>query len=269
MGKGKLDKKVKEVVKKLKKFKGVVVAFSGGVDSSVVLALAKKALGDNVLAVTVDSPVTPPWELKEAVKIANLLGVKHLVVRVNELEEVPGFAGNPRDRCYLCKKFRFSLLKRLAAEKGFNAVLDGTNLSDLGEYRPGLRALKELGVISPLLEARLGKSESREVARFLGLPNYDKASNACLATRFPYGCKLTVEKLRRVAEAERFLREELGVKVVRVRDHGDLARIEVGREERKVFFNEDVMDLVARKLKDLGYRFVTLDLEGYRFGSFD
>jgi len=265
--KKRLKLKINDIVKKLQKKKSVVVAFSGGVDSSVVAALTHKALGEKALAVTVDSPLLPPDELKEAEKIAQQIGIRHKVIKMNELT-VPGFAANPDNRCYLCKKFRLNTIKKLAEKNKFKVIVDGTTVSDLSEYRPGLKASKEMDAYSPLLEAGLMKDDIRVIAGFLGLPTANKPSSPCLASRVPYGEKLTLEKLGRVAAAESYIKKLTGVKTLRVRDHNGLARIEVDSDERKIF-NENVMDKIARKLDEFGYKFVTLDLHGYRPGRFD
>lgn len=263
-----LEKKIGEIQKKLKRKGSAIVAFSGGVDSSVVAALAYKALKDRALAVTVDSPLLPSGELEDAGRIAAKIGINHVVIQSNELE-IPRFKNNPPNRCYLCKRFRFGKLREMAEEMGFQTVIDGTNLSDLGDYRPGLRAMKEEGVYSPLLEAGLSKEDSRSIAKLLHLPTADKPASACLASRIPYHSELTLNRLKRIASAENYIKKVANVKVVRVRDHGDLARIEIGRHERKKFFNDKLLDKVTQKLQKLGYRYVTLDLMGYRFGSFD
>jgi len=262
-----LKLKMSEIVKKLRKKKSVIVAFSGGVDSSVVAALAHKALGEKALAVTVDSPLLPPNELKEAEKTARQVGIRHRVIKMNELT-IPGFAVNPNNRCYLCKKYRLNAIKKLAEKNKFKVIVDGATLSDLSEYRPGLKASREMGVYSPLLEAGLMKRDVRIIAGFLGLPTANKPSSPCLASRVPYGERLTLERLSRIAAAESYIKKLTGVKSLRVRDHNGLARIEVGRSERRLF-DENSMDKIAEKLKKLGYRFVALDLEGYRPGSFD
>jgi uncharacterized protein len=247
----------------------VVAAFSGGVDSSVVLAAAARALGPSrVYAVTADSPTYSRTELEWAKRVAGLLGVNHVIIGTNELDD-ENFASNPPIRCYYCKKELAQRLKEVAERVGAKVVVDGTNSEDLGGHRPGYLAFKEEGVRSPLAELGFTKSDIRQVARLLGLPNWDKPSMACLASRIPYGQRITLERLKRIEAAEEAVRALTGARQVRVRDHGDIARIEVGRGERRLLFSEEVMDEVARRLKQLGWRYVALDLEGYRSGSMD
>ncbi|RLE57319.1 MAG: ATP-dependent sacrificial sulfur transferase LarE [Thermoprotei archaeon] len=247
----------------------IIIAFSGGVDSSVVLKVAILALGlNNVIAVTCTSPLQPPEDLEWARKVASSLGVRHVMIEVNVLND-PEFIRNTPDRCYHCKKMLIRSMKEVATRFGAIAVVDGTNASDLKLRRPGYRALLEENVKSPLAEVGVTKDEVRELARALELPNWNRPSMACLATRIPYGEAITLERLRRIAKAERIVKELTGVAQIRVRDHGYIARIEVGRDERWKFFNCEVMDRVARELMKLGYRYVTLDLLGYRSGSMD
>ncbi|MEM1538634.1 MAG: ATP-dependent sacrificial sulfur transferase LarE [Candidatus Nezhaarchaeales archaeon] len=250
-------------------FKGrgkVAVLLSGGVDSSVVTAAAKRALGDAAVAITVRSITLPPDELEAAKNIANLLGVKHVVIDHDELKD-PEFVKNPPNRCYYCKKGMLVRVKEAVKGLEVEQVVDGTNADDLKGYRPGALALLEEGVRSPLAELGIGKSMVRRLAKSLNLPNADKPSMACLASRFPYNQPLNLEALVRVAKAELKVRELVGVKQVRVRDHAGVARIEVGRDERKLFFNELLMDAIYQHLKALGFIYVTLDLAGYREGS--
>ena len=261
---------LRRLLEDLQRRGSLLVSFSGGVDSSVVAYLAYKALKDNSLAVTIKSPLTPSGEIEDAKKVAKEIGIKHLIVPFNELK-IPGFNGNPPNRCYLCKKARFRFLKKLAAEKGFRTVADGTNLDDLKEYRPGNKALKEEGIYSPLAAHGLGKRQVREIASTIGLSVASKPSNTCLATRFPYGCSLDLESLRRVDLAEAYLKRKFELKKLRVRSHGNLARIEISKDELEGFLErlrEARKSLIA-KFRRLGFTYITLDLEGYRLGSFD
>ncbi len=241
-----------------------LVAFSGGVDSSLALAVAARALPTNkVLAVTSNNETYLPSELELASGFAESLGVEHLVVNTRELDN-PNYASNPTNRCYFCKSTLYSDLNRLAEEKGYACVVDGANKDDEGDYRPGRKAAKELGVVSPLSVAGVGKAEVRELAQYLGLPSWDKPALACLSSRFPYGQEITPEKLTQVARAEEFLRGE-GFRQVRVRHHGEIARLEVGAEELDRAFS--MREEISNELKDAGFLYVTLDLAGYKSGS--
>ncbi|KAB2928718.1 MAG: ATP-dependent sacrificial sulfur transferase LarE [Candidatus Contendobacter sp.] len=243
----------------------VAVACSGGLDSSLLLAAARVALGDRVLALTVATPYMVGGEIAAAKELTAQLGVRH---RVLELPMPNEIAHNPPDRCYRCKLTLFAELKSVAAEEGFTWLADGSNRDDLADYRPGMRALRELDIRSPLLEARLGKAEIRRYARALNLPVWDKPASACLLTRLPHGTEVRFELLRRVETAESALRA-LGFGTVRVRCHGDLARIEVDRAERARLLDEAVAEQVVAALTGCGFRYVTLDLQGYRMGSFN
>ncbi len=242
----------------------VVVAYSGGVDSTLLLKAALDRLGpERVLAITATSPVQPQWEQEEAIALARELGVEHLLVESSELDD-PDFVANSPDRCYFCKRGRFSALTDIAHERGFAHVVDGSNSDDLGDHRPGMRAAAELKVRSPLMEAGLTKADIRAISRALGLPTWDKPSLACLASRFPYGRAITAEELRQVDQAETFLRD-LGLGQLRVRHHRDTARIEVRPEDFPVLLSN--REKIVTRLRELGYVYVTLDLAGYRSGS--
>jgi uncharacterized protein len=240
------------------------VAFSGGVDSSFLCYAAAAALGGKALAVTVLSPMLPKSERDSAAETARLIGIDHIFIEENAIgEEV---AANSRERCYFCKKLEFAAVIDAAARRGIRTVLDGSNLDDLGDYRPGLKALEELGVLSPLREAGLTKAEIRELSRRFKLPTWDKPAFACLASRIPYGERINREKLRRVERAEEALRSR-GFRQFRVRSHGDLARIEVAPEERRLFFDEALLDSISRTLKGCGFIYVAFEAEGYAMGN--
>ena len=242
----------------------VMVAYSGGVDSSLVAWMAHAVLGERLLSVTVRSPVESPEETRKAIELAELVGFRHEVIDIHELEN-PRFAANPPDRCYLCKLMRFQALHTLSASQSPTPILvDGSNADDMGDYRPGMRALAELGVRSPLREAGLTKAEVRTLSYSLGLPNWDKPAAPCLATRFPYGTRLVTKAIQKVGEAEAYL-YALGLHAVRVRVHGDLARIEVQPTEFSTVLEQ--RQQIAGHLRQLGYAYVALDLLGYRTGS--
>jgi len=241
-----------------------LVAFSGGVDSSLALAVAARALPkERVLAVTSNNETYLPSELEGAEALALSLGVEHLVVNTRELDD-PNYASNPTNRCYFCKSTLYSDLARISSEKGYACVVDGANKDDEGDYRPGRKAARELGVISPLSLSGVSKLEVRELARYLGLRSWDKPALACLSSRFPYGQEITPEKLAQVAQAEEFLRSR-GYAQVRVRHHGEIARLEVGAEEMERAFAE--RQEISTELKDAGFLYITLDLTGYTSGS--
>ena len=242
---------------------GLAVAFSSGVDSTLLLKVAHQELGERVVAVTARSHSFPKREQDEAAAFCRVEGIRQVVVDLEELA-IPGFCQNPPNRCYLCKKELFTKILEIAQAEGLSAVAEGSNVDDLGDYRPGLQAVQELGIRSPLREAGLTKDEIRALSRRMGLPTWNKPSFACLASRFPYGEEITVERLARVERAEQYLLN-LGFGQVRVRSHGDLARIEL--------CPADIPKAVAQRgkihtaLKELGFAYVALDLLGYRTGS--
>ncbi len=258
------EKRLGELEKIIAAHESALVAFSGGVDSSLALAVAARALPkERVLAVTSNNETYLPSELEGAEALALSLGVEHLVVNTRELDD-PNYASNPTNRCYFCKSTLYSDLARISSEKGYACVVDGANKDDEGDYRPGRKAARELGVISPLSLAGVSKLEVRELARYLGLRSWDKPALACLSSRFPYGQEITPEKLAQVAQAEEFLRSR-GYAQVRVRHHGEIARLEVGAEEMERAFAE--RQEISTELKDAGFLYITLDLTGYTSGS--
>ncbi len=251
----------------LTSFEGVAIAFSGGVDSSFLLAAAAEALGVNrVVALTALSELTPAREKGRSAEIARSLGVPHLRVSLSALA-IPEVASNPRDRCYHCKRAVFSLLLEAAKSKGFAVLLHGANRDDLGDYRPGQKAAEELGVRAPLLEAGLGKEEIRELARSLGLRNWNEPSMACLASRVPYGTPLSERILLRIDDAEEYLRSRFHLRQVRVRDHTPVARIETEEASMPLVLDALNRAEIDRKLKSMGWTFVSIDLSGFKSGS--
>jgi len=246
---------------------GVVVAFSGGVDSSTLAAVSHQVLGGKAIAVIAKSPTYTSEELSDAKKIAEAIGIKIFIIETNELAN-PDFVKNPENRCYFCKKELLQNLTSFTHTFGFKVVFEGTNASDLVEHRPGFKAIEETkDVYSPWITIGFTKSEIRQIAKQLKLSIADKPSLACLASRIPYNQKITNEKLQRIEEAERAIRRIVKVKQLRVRDHNGLARIEVDRDERELFCDITVLDKVVSLLKGLGFKYVTFDLEGYMSGS--
>jgi uncharacterized protein len=244
----------------------VLVAFSGGVDSTFLLKVAQDTLGDkNVLAVTALSPLYPDRELAGVKKLIETLGVRHRFIQSNELE-IPGFSENPPNRCYYCKNKLFKELLDIAKEEAIPFVVEGSTVDDDKDHRPGRVAIQELEIRSPLKEAMFAKMEIRELSKKLGLPTWDKPSLACLASRFPYGEEITEEALRMVDAAEDFL-FRIGFKQVRVRHYGNLARIEILKEEMDRLMDGSLREKVVKRLREIGYTYVTLDLQGFRSGS--
>ena len=259
-----LERRLAELEATISHYGSALVAFSGGVDSSLALAVAARALPkEKVLAVTSNNETYLPSELDLASNFAESLGVEHLVVNTRELDD-PNYSSNPTNRCYFCKSTLYSDLETLARERGYGCVVDGANADDEGDYRPGRKAAKELGVVSPLSLCGVGKAEVRELAKHLELPSWDKPALACLSSRFPYGQEITPEKLTQVARAEEFLRSR-GFRQTRVRHHGEIARLEVGPEEMERAFEERAE--ITAELKDAGFLYVALDLAGYKSGS--
>jgi len=260
-----INDKMRSIENAIAKRTCVLIAFSGGVDSSVLAALAHRALADKAIAVTADSQTLSPGELEGAKAVAKEIGITHMIISYDELAE-PGFANNPLDRCYYCKKGLIRELKKFAIEHDVKSIIEGTNISELKNHRPGHRAVIEEEVYNPYVEFKVTKEEIRKMARKLGLSVADKPSMACLSSRFPYGQRITTEALVRVGEAENFLCAH-GFRIVRVRDHTGIARIEIMPDEMERFM--DIRKEVLAKFKELGFLYVTLDLMGFRSGSMD
>jgi pyridinium-3,5-biscarboxylic acid mononucleotide sulfurtransferase len=260
------NKKYANLITFLKKLGKAAIAFSGGVDSTFLLAAAKNAIGDNVVAITVDSPALPRYELEDSIKISELLMVRHLIIKEENIDD--SVKKNPVNRCYLCKKTEFGSVKNKAAELGIEYVLDGSNADDLHDFRPGMKASRETGVLSPLLKIGITKDEIRSFSKSLGLPTWDKPAYACLYSRIPYGQEIKREDLEKIEKSEKFFIDK-GFKIVRVRCHGNLARIEVDPSDCTKLFSDPLRSEIAINLKSFGFDFITVDLLGYRTGSFN
>lgn len=260
-----LEEKENKLDGLLRSLAPVVVAFSGGVDSSYLAYKAHKVLGDRALAVTAESPSVPSQQRRMAASIVEQIGITHRIIYSQELER-PEYSENPYDRCYYCKDELYTKLRAIAGVFGSAVILDGLNADDLGDFRPGRKAGEEHQVRSPLMEVGLNKNEIRELSRRAGLPTADQPASACLASRFPYGVKITEEKLRIVDQGEEALRE-MGFQIFRVRHHEQLARLEFGPEDLRKALNPEMAARLAALFKKMGYKYVTLDLEGYRTGS--
>ncbi len=261
-----LSQKLNRLKRILAETEGCAIAFSGGVDSSLVLAVARDVLGNRCLAVIATSSTYPQRECDQAVEWVKSEDIPFVVISSEELD-IPEFSKNPVDRCYYCKKELFEKIKKQAQARGLNWVADGSNADDVGDYRPGMDAARELGVLSPLKDAGFTKEDIRTIAREVyHLPMTDKPSMACLASRFPYGSTITRDKLGQVEKIEQFLEQE-GFRIYRARHHGDILRLELGPEEMSAVINNDMRKRITMFAKEQGFLYVTLDIEGYRTGS--
>lgn len=260
-----LQRKLDRLRGLLSEMRSVLVAYSGGIDSTFVFKVAHEQLQDKAVGVTAVSPTFPSIELETAKRLAQEIGARHEIVRTDQLE-IPEFTKNDAARCFHCKTDLYQLLGTIRQARAISCVVDGTNLDDLGDDRPGIRAAREWGVRSPLVDAELSKADIRILAKGLGLSNWDKPAAACLSSRIPRGMTITMDKLSRIEEAEAALQSE-GLRHYRVRDHGEIARIEVGPHDLQLLMEAERCARVSTRLKELGFRFVTVDLEGYRPGG--
>ncbi|KPK39273.1 MAG: adenine nucleotide alpha hydrolase [Omnitrophica WOR_2 bacterium SM23_29] len=259
--------KFKRLKNILKKMGSVAIAFSGGTDSTFLVKVAKDILGrHNVLAVTASSETYPCSELRDSKKLAKLIGVRHIIIKTEELKDA-NFRANSRERCYFCKGELFDKMITIAKEEGLKRVCDASNYDDIKDLRPGRRAAQERQISSPLKEARLTKEDIRALSRRLGLPTWNKPAYACLASRIPYYEEITKSKLKTIEAAEDILRKKFEFRQVRVRRHGDIARIEVASDEINKFFEDGLREDIVKKFNDIGFKYVTVDLKGYRTGS--
>lgn len=256
--------KYRELVSYIENLGSVAVAFSGGVDSSFLLAVSNIALGDKSAGITINSPALPAYELEDSKRIAAYIGARHIIIESPEIEKE--VKKNPVNRCYFCKKIEFGSVIEEALRLGLRNVIDGSNADDLKDFRPGMKATRELKVFSPLLELGITKSEVREFSKELGLPTWDKPAYACLFSRIPYGQEIRSEDLVKVEKSERFFIGK-GFRTVRVRCHGNVARIEIVKEEVEKLFEEPLRTEITKNLKEIGFKYITVDIEGYRTGS--
>jgi uncharacterized protein len=260
-----MDTKFERLTNLLREQEGLLVAFSAGVDSTFLLKIAHMVMAEKAIALTASSPTAPPGELEAAKEFAKNLGCRHIILDSHEMAN-PSFAENPVNRCFFCKDELYRICRKQADQLGIATVVDGTNLDDLKDHRPGLKAAKEWGVRHPLVEAEMTKEDIRRYSRALDLPTWDKPSSPCLSSRFPYGTEITFDRLKKVAACEVFMKEHR-FREFRVRYHGNLARIEVSPNEIDRLFEREIRDAIVKKFKEIGFNYVSLDLQGFRSGS--
>lgn len=260
-----LNQKLEALKNRLRELESVTIAYSGGVDSNFLLKVASEVLGENVLAVTIHAMMHSQREIEEAKQYANSFKVRHILVELNH-SYPEDFINNSIERCYYCKKMVFNKIKEVSKKNNIKYVLDGTNLDDLGDYRPGIKALRELNILSPLKDLNITKQDIRDLSKRMNLETFNKPAFACLATRIPYGIEITNDRLRMIEKSEQYL-VDIGFNQFRVRVHDNIARIEVGSNEIYKFFSNDLINKTNNKLREFGFEYVTLDMGGYQMGS--
>ena len=261
-----INSKLHDLESWFKNYDSVLIAFSGGVDSTLLAKAAFTSIGKKAIAVTADSPSIPRSELTNAKSLAKMIGIKHLVVNTNEMEN-PQYTQNPSNRCYYCKSELFSTLSNLSKKKDIEIIVDGTNIDDLSDFRPGLQAANENQIHHPFVDLKFTKLDIRNISKHLQLPTADRPSAPCLSSRVSYGQPITLKTLTKIEKAEAFIKELTGIEVLRVRDHNNMARIEVGKHERSLLFDEIIMDRIDKELKHIGFKYITLELSGYKSGN--